>query len=51
MRIPFPEKIERIIGPLPGQGEARAVSLLTLSVGVALCALSLYSGFHGDTFL
>jgi hypothetical protein len=51
MRISFPAKIERIVGPLPGQGEARAVSLLTLTVGAVLCALSLYSGFHGETLL
>ena len=51
MRIPVSEQIERIIGPLPGQSEARVASLMTLVVGLVLCALSLYFGFHGRTFL
>jgi hypothetical protein len=51
MRIPVSEQIERIVGPLPGQGEARVASLMTLAVGLILCALSLYCGFHDKTFL
>jgi hypothetical protein len=51
MRIPVPERIERVIGPLPGQSEARVTSLMTLAVGLVLCTLTLYRGFHGETFL
>lgn len=51
MSTPIPKQIERVIGPLPGQGEARVASLMTLALGMFLCALSLYYGFHGKTFL
>jgi len=51
MRNSVSDKIERIIGPLPGQSEARVSSVMTLAVGLVLCALSLYYGFHGKTFL
>jgi hypothetical protein len=51
MRIPVAERLERIIGPLPGQSEARVASLMTLAVGLVLCGLSLYLGFHGKTFM
>ena len=46
-----PGKFERIIGPLPGQGEARAFSIIALAGGVIACALSLYYGFRGETFM
>jgi len=44
-------RVERIVGPLPGFKEARAISILALLAGVILCALSLYFGFHGETFM
>ena len=44
-------KLERIIGPLPGQREARAFSVIALAGGVVACALSVYYGFHGETFM
>ena len=43
--------MERIIGPLPGLKEARAISTLALIAGAILCAASLYFGFHGETFM
>lgn len=45
------EKIQRLIGPLPGQREARAFSVFALIGGLVACALSLYYGFHGETFM
>ena len=42
---------ERVIGPLPGLKEARAISILALIAGAILCAASLYYGFRGDTFM
>jgi hypothetical protein len=43
--------VERIIGPLPGLKEARAISTLALIAGAILCAASLYFGFRGETFM
>lgn len=43
--------VERWIGPLPGLKEARAISVLALIAGAVLCALSLYFGFRGETFM
>jgi hypothetical protein len=51
MKILDPKKIERLIGPLPGQSEARAFSLMAVAAGVVLGALSLYYGFRGETLL
>jgi hypothetical protein len=47
----IPARIERIIGPLPGQREARAFSVFALIAGLIACALSLYYGFRGETFM
>ncbi len=51
MEKSIPEKIRRLIGPLPGQREARAFSVFALIGGLVACALSLYYGFHGQTFM
>jgi alpha-1,2-mannosyltransferase len=51
MEKSIPEKIQRMIGPLPGQREARAYSSIALAGGIIACALSLYYGFHGETFM
>jgi hypothetical protein len=51
MEKSIPEKIQRLIGPLPGQREARAFSVIALVGGLIACALSLYYGFHGETFM
>lgn len=45
------EKIQRVIGPLPGQREARAFSTFALIGGLVACGLSLYYGFRGETFM
>ncbi len=42
---------EKIIGPLPGLKEARALSTLALIAGAILCAASIYFGFRGETFM
>jgi hypothetical protein len=47
----LPARIERIIGPLPGQREARAFSIFALIAGLIACGLSLYYGFRGETFM
>jgi len=49
--VDFTTRLERLIGPLPGPKEARAISILALIAGAILCALSLYYGFHGETFM
>jgi hypothetical protein len=46
-----PEQLRKWFGPLPGRGEARAMSLMAVAVGVILCGLSIYRGFHGQTFM
>jgi len=51
MEKSIPDKIQRFVGPLPGQREARAFSLMALAGGVIACALSLYYGFEGETFM
>jgi len=51
MEKSIPEKIQRLIGPLPGQREARAFGVFALIGGLVACALSLYYGFHGETFM
>ncbi len=51
MERSIPEKIQRLIGPLPGQREARAFSVLALIGGLVACGLSLYYGFRGETFM
>ena len=51
MERSIPEKIQRIIGPLPGQREARAFSVFALIAGLVACGLSLYYGFRGETFM
>src|SRR5580698_2380558 len=45
------EKIQRVIGPLPGQREARAFSTFALLGGLVACGLSLFYGFRGETFM
>jgi len=47
----IPERVRRIIGPLPGQSEARGFSVLALIAGLIACGLSLYYGFRGETFM
>jgi hypothetical protein len=42
---------ERVIGPLPGLKEARALSTLALIAGAILCAASIWFGFRGETFM
>ena len=51
MEKSIPARIVRVIGPLPGQREARAFSVLALIAGLIACGLSLYYGFHGETFM
>lgn len=36
---------------MPGEREARAISWMALAAGAVLCALSLYYGFRGETFM
>jgi len=45
------EKIQRVIGPLPGRREARAFSTFALIGGLVACGLSLFYGFRGETFM
>ncbi len=51
MERSIPERIQHIIGPLPGQREARAFSVFALIAGLVACGLSLYYGFRGETFM
>ncbi len=51
MEKSIPARIERIIGPLPGQREARAFSIFALIAGLIACGLSVYYGFRGETFM
>jgi alpha-1,2-mannosyltransferase len=51
MEKSIPYKIQRFLGPLPGQREARAFSSMALAGGIIACALSLYYGFFGETFM
>jgi len=43
--------LERIIGPLPGEREARAFGVCGIAVALVACGLSLYYGFKGEAFL
>src|SRR5271156_5399044 len=43
--------LERLIGPLPGEKEARAFGVCGIAIALIACALSLYFGFKGETFL
>lgn len=43
--------IERLLGPLPGGREGRAISVMSLIAAAVLCAISLYWGARGSTFL
>jgi hypothetical protein len=45
------QKFRSWFGPMPGRREARAMSLMALVVGFILCGLSLFRGFHGQTFM
>lgn len=47
----FVTRLERLIGPLPGPREARAISVLALIAGAIVCALSIYYGSRGETFM
>ena len=47
----FAAKVRRWLGPLPGRREAHAISWMALAVGAILCAISIFRGFHGETFL
>ena len=51
MEKSIPARIQRIIGPLPGQNEARAFSIFALIAGLICCGLSVYYGFRGETFM
>jgi hypothetical protein len=44
-------KLEKIIGPLPGEKEARAFGVAGIGVALIACFLSLYFGFQGETFM
>jgi hypothetical protein len=43
--------LERIIGPLPGEKEARAFGVCGIAIALIACGLSLYYGFKGEAFL
>jgi Glycosyltransferase family 87 len=45
------KSLERIIGPLPGEKEARAFGVCGIAIALIACALSLYFGFKGETFM
>jgi len=45
------QNLRKWLGPLPGHREARAMSWMALVAGAVLCGLSLYRGFHGQTFM
>jgi len=51
MGTSIPARVQRIIGPLPGQREARAFSIFALIAGLVACGLSLYYGFRGEPFM
>jgi alpha-1,2-mannosyltransferase len=44
-------RLERWIGPLPGEKEARAFGICEIGISLIACALSLYFGFKGETFM
>jgi hypothetical protein len=43
--------LERVIGPLPSEKEARAFGICGIAIALLACALSLYYGFKGQAFL
>src|ERR1700733_995513 len=43
--------LERVIGPLPSEKEARAFGVCGIAIALIACALSLYYGFKGEAFL
>ncbi len=43
--------LEKVIGPLPGEKEARAFGICGIGIALIACALSLYYGFKGEAFL
>src|ERR1700680_2058649 len=45
------QKLRGWFGPMPGGGEAHAMRLVAVVVGIILCGLSLFRGFHGQTFM
>ncbi len=51
MERSIPEIVQRWIGPLPGQREARAFSVFALLGGLVACGLSVFYGFRGETFM
>ena len=44
-------QLQRWLGPLPGQREARAFAWISLTVAVIICTISVLRGFHGQTFM
>jgi hypothetical protein len=36
---------------MPGRREAHAMSLMAIAVGIILCGVSIFRGFHGQTFM
>jgi glycosyl transferase family 87 len=51
MEMPVAARIERVVCPFPGIQEARAISILSLIAAGIMCALSLYYGYRGETFM
>src|ERR1700744_6173306 len=43
--------LEKWIGPLPGEKEARAFGGCGIAIALSACCLSLYFGFQGETFM
>ncbi len=43
--------IKRLIGPLPGEKEARAFGVCGIAIALIACGLSLYFGFKGEAVL
>src|SRR5579862_7439875 len=44
-------QIRRSFGPMPGRNEARAMSAMAIAAGLILCGISIFRGFHGQTFM
>src|SRR5947209_7379814 len=51
MEMSVAARIERVVCPFPGIQEARAISILSLMAAAIMCALSLYYGYRGETFM
>jgi hypothetical protein len=45
------QRFERVLGPLPGQREARAFSRVALAGAAVACAVTLYFGLRGEAFM